>query len=47
MVQFYRHICSDDQAQDIAEMLAVILVKAAIGQIGQDYAFSERRACGL
>jgi putative transposase len=22
-------------------------MKAAIGQIGQDYAFSERRACGL
>jgi len=29
MVQFFRHVCSDEQAQDIAEyavMLAVILV---------------------
>ena len=24
-----------------------VALKAAIGQIGQDYAFSERRACGL
>jgi hypothetical protein len=29
MVQFYRHICADDQAQDIAKMLAVILVKGS------------------
>src|SRR5713101_4815099 len=25
----------------------LVALKAAIGQIGQDYAFSERRACGL
>jgi transposase InsO family protein len=27
--------------------LELVALKAAIGQIGQDYAFSERRACGL
>ena len=27
--------------------MELVALKAAIGQIGQDYAFSERRACGL
>jgi hypothetical protein len=42
-----RQQVQEEAAQDPKKRLELVALKAAIGQIRQDYAFSERRACGV